>query len=115
MSNISGLDNDPVTNYTFAYPDLESVIGTGSLMLIVFLPWYLLFIISTICLYFIDKQFDNKQVLKQLYLMTRMLLFSFVVCLLIIDLIKLFVGSPRPYFLDTYQKYKNNEIERKIG
>ena len=111
---IPGLDEatDTITNYNYDYPDIEQVIGTTTLMLMITLPWYALFIISVICLYIIDKQFNKDQVLTHLYLMTRMIVFCFSVCLITVDLMKLFVGSPRPYFIDIYERYKLDQVDK---
>ena len=109
---IPGLDDNPVTrNYNFAYPILDSTIGTVGLILLIFLPWYTLWIISTICLYIIDKNFSWIHWRQMFYLMTRMIFFSFSVCLLITDLIKLFCGSPRPYYLDIYDEYLLDKVD----
>eukprot|EP00483_Globobulimina_turgida_P006337 UN06347 len=76
-------------------------------MMIVILPWYILFIFSSIFLYYFDKEFSINEWKTHFYLMNRMLFFRFAVTMLVTDTMKLFVGSPRPYFISAFNEHGN--------
>merc|ERR1719361_2712066 len=55
--------------------------------------------VSLVVLYIADKSFTWTQYAQQIYLIHRMVFFCYSATLLSVDCIKLFVGSPRPYYL----------------
>ena len=67
--------------------------------------------LSLIILYFADGQFSWAQYGKQIYLIHRMMIFCFSTTLLSVDCIKLFVGSPRPYFLEVHAEYEAGDVD----
>ena len=100
-------------NLNFAYPMHDSTVPTPSMFAIIFLSWIAIVSINGIILYKYDDTFTLKSWLKFLYLVTRIVCFSFATTSLITDIIKKSVGSPRPYFDEAQQKYSNQDITQK--
>lgn len=98
-------------NFLFSYPEMDDSVSDAGLIVICLLPWILLFLITTLWLYFKEKHFSLPHWLNTFSIGTRMVLFDFFVCFLIVDTIKLSVGSPRPYFIEAYNVYGADSSE----
>jgi len=109
------IEIDPNTQYVpglstgdnplFVYPDIEESVSTTGLVMLCILPWFLLFALSTLWLYVVTKDFPLQQWLLSFSLWFRMVLFAFSVVIIVVDAIKLSVGSPRPYFITAYSEH----------
>eukprot|EP01084_Bolivina_argentea_P265958 450956_1 len=91
-------DNTTVVNYTFDYPDVTSSVPMITLLIIDGVPWVILAILDMILLKLTDKKFNWIDVRRNVWLMIRTFWFCIGITFLSGDLIKVFVGSPRPYY-----------------
>mmetsp|Transcript_49843 Transcript_49843/g.79457 ORF Transcript_49843/g.79457 Transcript_49843/m.79457 type:complete len:320 (-) Transcript_49843:43-1002(-) len=92
-------DSNPIPNYKFAYPNLESSVSGVGVTLAVTLPSMLLLILDVIIFKLTDATFEWQGVFENMWLMFRMQYFCGSIALLSCNAIKLFVGNPRPMFL----------------
>merc|ERR1712062_312353 len=88
-------------------------VPTPTMLSIYGFSWLFLMLINGIVMWKYDVTFTLKAYGKFFYLMFRVVGFSFSVTALVTDIIKKFVGQPRPYWNAAHDEWKNGTSDQR--
>lgn len=79
---------------------MDDTVSNSGLGMAMMLPWTILFILDIILFKIFDEKFNWSEIICNLWLIVRMYYFCIAITFITTDAIKVFVGDPRPCFLE---------------